>query len=130
MAGLPGPKLGAVRYPFVIGGDDYTGRMRFYVEHAIRGIPMFIDNIDAPMGFIRYDEAGSFLAFLVNYAFRGAVNGSSKGTISVREILDYVERKTGCKAVLAASGEEAPYNDEPAYSINTDQAEKLDHRSL
>ena len=118
----------AVRYPFVVGGEDYTGRVRFYVEHAIKGIPMYIDNIDAQMGFIRYDEAGRFLAFLVDHAFRGAVNGSSKGTISVREILDYVERKTGCKAVLDASGEEAPYNDEPAYSINTDQAEKLGFR--
>lgn len=115
----------AVRYPFVIGGDDYTGRMRFYVEHALRGIPMFIDNIDAPMGFIRYDEAGRFLAFLVDHAFRGAVNGSSAGTISLREILDYVEQKTGRSAVLAADGDEAPYNGEPAYSINTDRAEKM-----
>ena len=36
----------AVRYPFVIGKDDYTKRLLFYVEHVIKGIPMYIDNMD------------------------------------------------------------------------------------
>ncbi|MBQ3513862.1 MAG: NAD-dependent epimerase/dehydratase family protein [Lachnospiraceae bacterium] len=56
----------AVRYPFVIGKDDYTKRMLFYVE-----------------------------------------------------------RKTGSKAVFLDTGDEAPYNGEPEYSINTDKAETL-----
>lgn len=37
----------AVRYPFAIGMDDYTKRMRFYVEHTMKEIPMHIDNIDS-----------------------------------------------------------------------------------
>lgn len=48
----------AVRYPFVIGQDDYTKRLFFYVEHVIKGIPMYIDNIDCRMGFIGSEEAG------------------------------------------------------------------------
>ena len=115
----------AVRYPFVIGQDDYTGRLRFYVEHVMKGIPMMIDNPDCQMGFIFSDEAGKFLAFLAETDFRGAVNGSSGGTVSIREILDYVEAKTGKKAVLSPEGDPAPYNGEPEYSINTDRAKKL-----
>ncbi len=115
----------AVRYPFVIGQDDYTGRLRFYVEHVMKGIPMMIDNPDCRMGFIFSDEAGKFLAFLAETDFRGAVNGSSGGTVSIREILDYVEAKTGKKAVLSPEGDPAPYNGEPEYSINTDRAKKL-----
>lgn len=118
----------AVRYPFVLGEDDYTKRVLFYVEHAMRGIPMFIDNVDAQMGFIRADEAGLFLAHLAGQDLTGAVNGSAHGTISVREMLDYVEQKTGAKAILAPDGDEAPYNDEPAYSINTDRAESTGFR--
>ena len=118
----------AVRYPFVIGKDDYTGRLRFYVQHVLEGKPMYIDNADCPLGFIRSDEAGRFLAFLTESDFRGAVNGSSEGTVSVREILDYVEGKTGRKAVLAPDGDPAPYNGEPAYSINTDRAAALGFR--
>lgn len=115
----------AVRYPFVIGEDDYTKRLKFYIEHAMKEIPMHIDNVDAPMGFIRSDEAGKFLAFFADKEFLGAVNGSNGGTISLREILDHVEKITGKKAVLAADGEEAPYNGEFAYSINTEKARQL-----
>ena len=118
----------AVRYPFVIGKDDYTKRLLFYVEHVMKSIPMFIDNPDCQMGFIRSDEAGKFLAFLAGKDFRGAVNGASEGTISVREILDFVEQKTGKKAIIEASGDPAPYNGESEYSINTDKAAALGFR--
>ena len=86
---------------------------------------MYIDNADCQMGFIRSDEAGKFLAILAETDFRGAVNGSSAGTVSLREILDYVEKKTGKKALLAPDGDPAPYNGETAYSINTDRAKEL-----
>ena len=115
----------AVRYPFVIGKDDYTKRMLFYVEHTMKSIPMKVDNLDVQMGYIRSDEAGKFMAFLADKKVQGAINGSSKGTISLREIIDYVERKTGSKAVFLDTGDEAPYNGEPEYSINTDKAETL-----
>ncbi len=117
-----------VRYPFAIGMDDYTKRLRFYVEHTIKEIPMFIDNIDYQMGYIRSDEAGKFLAYLVDQDFTGAVNGSSDGTVSLKEILQYVEQRTGRTASLSASGEEASYNGEPEYSINTEVAEGLGFR--
>ncbi|MBO5258893.1 MAG: NAD-dependent epimerase/dehydratase family protein [Agathobacter sp.] len=115
----------AVRYPFAIGKDDYTGRLLFYVEHTMKSIPMKIDNIDDQMSFIRSDEAGKFMAFLADKNVQGAINGSSSGTISLREIIDYVERKTGSKAILSDTGDEAPYNGESEYSINTDKAEGL-----
>ena len=69
----------AVRYPFVIGKDDYTKRLLFYVEHVMKSIPMNVDNLDCQMGFIRSDEAGKFMAFLVDQDVNGAVNGSSEG---------------------------------------------------
>lgn len=118
----------AVRYPFVIGEDDYTERLLFYVERVKKSIPMHIDNLDAQMGFIRSDEAGEFMAFLAEKDFNGAINGSSKGTISLREIITYVEEKTGKKAIIDKTGDAAPYNGEPEYSINTDKAEALGFR--
>jgi nucleoside-diphosphate-sugar epimerase len=118
----------AVRYPFAVGKDDYTKRLLFYVEHTMRSIPMHVDNPDYQMGFIRSDEAGEFLAFLVDKDITGAVNGSSQGTISIREIIDYVEKKTGTRAILDKNGEIAPYNGEPEYSINTEKANALGFR--
>lgn len=118
----------AVRYPFAIGKDDYTKRLLFYVEHIVKSIPMNIDNLDYQMGFIRSDEAGKFMAFLVDKDVNGAINGSSEGTISIREIIDYVEKKTCSKAIISDGGEKAPYNGEPEYSINTDKAQSLGFR--
>ncbi|MBQ7839904.1 MAG: hypothetical protein IJ390_05380 [Lachnospiraceae bacterium] len=118
----------AVRYPFVTGEDDYTKRLQFYVEHTMKSIPMNIDNLGAQMGFIRSDEAGKFLAFLVDKDVTGAINGCSKGTVSIKEILEYVEKKTGTKAIIDRSGDKAPYNGEAEYSINTDRAEALGFR--
>ena len=118
----------AVRYPFVVGKDDYTKRLAFYVEHTMKSIPMDIDNLNSQMGFIRSDEAGKFMAFLVEQDIRGAINGSSEGTISIREIIEYVEKKTGTKAVVDKTGAKAPYNGEAEYSINTEKAGALGFR--
>lgn len=118
-------KFVAVRYPFVIGKDDYTKRLYFYVEHVLKQMPMKVDNLDNKMSFIRSDEAGKFISFLVDKDFTGAVNGCSRGTISVKQILDYLKQETGLNAVLSEDGDPAPYNGTPAYSINTQKAESL-----
>lgn len=115
----------AVRYPFALGKDDYTKRLLYYVEHTMKFIPMNIDNLDYQMGYIHSNEAGKFMAFLVDKDVRGAINGSSEGTISIKEIIEYVEKKTGTKAIIDKAGENAPYNGAPEYSINTEKAKAL-----
>lgn len=115
----------AVRYPFVIGEDDYTKRLYFYVEHVVKGKAMLVDNKENQFGFIRSDEAGKFLAYLAEHEFCGAINGSSNGTMSIDEIVAYVEEKTGKKAIYSPNGEIAPYNGEVNYSINTGLAKSI-----
>jgi len=77
------------------------------------------------MSFIRSDEAGKFIAFLVDKEVTGAINGSAEGTISIKEIIDYVEKKTGARAIIDKNGDNAPYNGEPEYSINTEKAKTI-----
>lgn len=118
----------AARFPVVLGEDDYTGRLRFYAEHVIRGIPMFVDDPDAQLGFIGSHEAGRFLAFLAEQKHTGPVNGCSAGTISPREIIGYVEKKCGRRAVFSEGGDTAPFNGRPDYSLDTGLAEKWGFR--
>ncbi len=123
---LAGPKQKvAVRYPYVIGKNDYTKRLLFYVEKTIKGIPMMIDNPDSQMSFVGEEEAGHFLAFLADNEFCGPINGACGGTISPAQIIRYVEERTGKKAVLRENGEAAPYNGEADYSISTARAETI-----
>jgi nucleoside-diphosphate-sugar epimerase len=115
----------AVRLPLVTGKDDYTKRLFFYVENIMKSVPTNIDNLDSQMSYIKSDEAGKFMSFLVDKDFTGPINGGSPGTISPREIISYVEKKTGTKAILDENGAEAPFNGSSSFSINTDTANKL-----
>lgn len=115
----------AVRFPFVLGRDDYTKRLTYYVANQIKGTPMYVNNIDSRMSFIRSDEAGKFLAFLAENDYRGPINACSTGGISIREIGEYVKSQTGKSPIYGNDGEDAPYNDTPSYSINTEKAEAI-----
>lgn len=118
----------AVRFPYVIGEDDYTKRLYSYVEHILIQKPMYIDNLDEKLGFIGSKEAGCFLAWLATQDFTGTINGSNSGTISMREVIDYVERMTGKKAIILPESESAPYNHAVAYSLDTSIAEELGYK--
>ncbi len=115
----------AVRFPFVIGKDDYTQRLFFYVDHIKKGIPMNVDNRKETIGFIDSREAGRFLAFIGENDFRGIVNAASKGAVSIEEVITYTEEKTGQKAILSEEGERAPYNGADSFSINVSRGESL-----
>lgn len=117
------PNSIAVRYPVVLGENDYTGRLRFYAEHIINGIPMHIDDMNSKISFIHEYEAALFLAHLVESNVTGTINGCSGGSISIAEIIRYIEENSGCKAILSAEGDEAPFNGCPQEAtLNTDRA--------
>ena len=65
------------------------------------------------------------MAFLADKDFCGAVNGASSGTISLREIIEYIEKKSGKKAIIKKDGDSAPYNGEVSFSVNTDKTRKI-----
>jgi nucleoside-diphosphate-sugar epimerase len=114
-----------VRFPYVIGMDDYTKRFSFYIESVCQKKAMAIDNLDQQMSFIDSKEAGNFLAFLATSSFTGPINGAAKGTISLAEILAYVSSKTGLTPAFSDSGESGKYNGTPEYSINVELADKI-----
>lgn len=99
-----------VRYPVVMGPNDYTGRLRFYVDHIQTETPMYINDMDCAMAYIHEEEAGEFIAFLADQDISGPINGSSLGMISPGEIISYIEKRSGKNAVLENSGDPAPYN--------------------
>lgn len=114
-----------VRYPFVVGLDDYTKRIPFYIEHILHQQPMYIDNLDTPLHFIDSQEAGDFMAFLANENVTGIFDGASKGTMTTREIITIIETLTNKKAILSKTGDPAPYNDTPYFDVNTQPAQEL-----
>lgn len=115
----------SVRCPYVLGKNDYTNRLLFYIEHVMKEIPMNIDNLDEQLCFSEEKETGECLAFLVNRSYVKSLNVCAKGTMSIREILDYVEKRTGHLAKINLAGSRAPYNGTLSNSLLTKKAEDL-----
>jgi nucleoside-diphosphate-sugar epimerase len=120
----------AVRFPYVIGNDDYTERLYFYVDHVVNSKPMNIDNFDEQIAFIRSDDAGKFLVHLAKSNFTGPINACADGTMSVREIINYVENKTNIKAIYAENADNGAYNGTPSFYLNTEKAEGIGYKFL
>lgn len=115
----------SVRYPIVLGKNDYTGRLEFYIEHIMNQKVMKIENYDSRICFVEETEAGEFMAFLVECNYYGPINGCSLGTISMREIIKYIESRTGKSAIIDSCGDEAPFNKVQNNSLNIDKAKQL-----
>ena len=99
-----------VRYPIVMGENDYTGRLDFYIEHIRDQKPMNIDDLEQEMAFIYEKDAGEFIAYLADHFVPGPVNGCSEDPVRISDIVAYIERGIGKKAVISPDGDEAPYN--------------------
>jgi len=115
----------AVRFPLIIGEDDYTQRLHFYVRHIMDAAPMHVDNLQAELAFIFSWEAGRFLAWLADKGCCGSINAANVGTATLGDIIAYIEEKSARKAVLSDTGEPAPLNGFPDYSLDLSKAEAL-----
>lgn len=117
--------VAAVRFPIVLGTDDYTQRLHFHIEHIAGGRPLGIPNPDALISFIRSDEAADFLYWLGFSALTGPVNACSDGAISIRDILSIIEAVTGKQAVTlseTAGGDMSPFGIEESWYMDTAKA--------
>lgn len=99
-----------VRYPVVLGENDYTNRLQFYIEHVMKEQPVYIDNLQHNISYINEKEAGLFISFLAENELSGAVNGCSHGNISIGKLLETIYQKTGKRALISEDGDKAPYN--------------------
>lgn len=113
----------AVRFPIVIGKDDYTRRLYSYVEHIARGEKMNIDNADARFSMIESLQAGAFLAYLADRKDTGPMNAAARGHISVAQIVKRIEEILDRKAILGSNGIPGEFNGYPHNTLSTEKAE-------
>lgn len=101
-----------VRFPFIIGEDDYTERFAFHVRAVLENQPVGSVNPDARFGFIDSAEAAEFLVAVAKSEFSGPINAGSDGSYSIRELLDEVAEVTGISYSFAneATTNRSPYD--------------------
>lgn len=117
--------VAAVRFPIVLGTDDYTRRLHFHIEHVQAGQPIGIPNPQAEISFIRSDEAADFLHWLGSSTLTGPVNACSDGTLTIGGVISIVEAATGKPAVVrreTADSDSSPFGIEESWVMDTAKA--------
>lgn len=128
---MPASSCAFVRYPIVLGPNDYTKRLVFYVDRIKKELPIFVDDLQMQSPFIHEDEAGEFIAHLAEHFVPGGVNGASNGTVKIADLISYIEKAVQKKALLDKAGEPAPFNGLPRdRSINTEKAQSLGYKFM
>ena len=115
----------AVRFPVVIGENDYTKRLRFYVERIVREEAIYVSNLKTHLSLIDEETAGSFLAYLANKNYVGPINACNEGEITIEELIDMIEKSVGRKAILKEDGEVATYNEYGDNTLDTHRAKAI-----
>jgi nucleoside-diphosphate-sugar epimerase len=115
----------AVRFPIVMGEDDYTERLVFHIQHIKNSKPIGMPNPEAVMCFISAEEAARFLLWAGESEITGPINACSQGTITLRELVGLIEEATHKQAILKAHTEEehmSPYGVEHSWYMDTVKA--------
>lgn len=99
-----------IRFPILLSEAKESNLLDYYVDHIVHEQPMYIDNMDAKLSFFPNQEAGRFLAFLASAKQEGVYHISSKGNMTVRQIIQYIEEKTNKKACICECDDAAPLN--------------------
>lgn len=94
-------KAAIVRFPIVLGLDDYTERLKFHVDRVKADQDIYFPDMNNKMVFIHSQEAGRFLRFIGESSFEGAVNAASTGAISMNRLMNLIEQAVGKKVMLA-----------------------------
>ncbi|WDM21158.1 NAD-dependent epimerase/dehydratase family protein [Paenibacillus polymyxa] len=118
--------VAAVRFPIVLGTDDYTKRLHFHIEHVREGTEIGVPNTEAQISFIRSDEAADFLFWLGHTPLTGPVNACSDGTVRIGEIISIIEQVTGKHAVMkekTADEHMSPFGITQSWYMDTSKAQ-------
>lgn len=115
----------AVRFPLVIGPDDYTGRFQFHVDRVKKGEPIGLGNREDRLGFITSEDASRFLQFAAEKRLAGPYNAGSPGSVSMQELIERIAAATGTDARIAQAADRdsrSPYDVGGSLSIIVDKA--------
>jgi len=105
--------VAAVRFPVVIGENDYTERLLFHVKKIADHQELVIKNLENEMTFITEEEAGEFLYWLSTNEVTGPINACSNDVITFNELIQICEEELGTKANIVDQGEkenQSPYD--------------------
>ncbi len=117
--------LTAVRFPIVLGEDDYTLRLKFHIDKIKEGVPLVFPNVQARISFIHAQDAANFLFSLAaTKRSLGAVNCCSSEPVVLAHLIQRIERVLGKKAQILSQkmgGALSPFGVEADWFMGTEK---------
>lgn len=117
-----------VRLPYVVP----TSRLKYYCDNIVNEVPMNISDTDRAFTFVKDTDVGKFLPWIAAQEYCGPLNFAGKGFVTVGGIIEYIEKKTGKKALIEnnPSLPEEPFFkfNENSYSMNLDRLISLNYK--
>jgi nucleoside-diphosphate-sugar epimerase len=117
----------SVRFPFILGPDDYTGRLKFHVDHAKSNEPIYVPNPKALISMIDSEDAARALAWLAESSLTGPLNVASPKPISLHHLFGQIQLVLGHEPVFAdieTPDNHSPYGVAADLAVNIDRLEK------
>lgn len=115
-------ELTAVRFPIVLGTDDYTERLKQHLDWMKQEKTIYFPNIEAEISFVQSQDAGAFLASLITKGLSGPVNVCAEKPIALKKVIQILETTTGKRAKTVhkeSEGEPSPFGIESDWNMNT-----------
>jgi nucleoside-diphosphate-sugar epimerase len=120
------------RLPIVLGEDDYTGRLRFHVERALRGEPVAFPSLDARVSFIHAQDAAELLLAAARTDYAGPLNVAAREPLRLSRLRELVEAGTGRPLLLASEadgGAPSPFGAEADWWMDVSRLESVGLRA-
>ncbi|SER68865.1 NAD-dependent epimerase/dehydratase family protein [Psychrobacillus sp. OK032] len=118
----------AVRFPIVLGLNDYTKRLHFHIEKIVNQEEIHLVNPEASIDFITEEEAGKFLAWIGLSDFTGPINALSNGSVKLSDMITTIEEKSQTSTIITATPNEtntSPFNISESWLMNNEKARNL-----
>jgi nucleoside-diphosphate-sugar epimerase len=117
-----------VRFPFLLGPDDYSRRLEFHIDRVKSGQPIAIPELGARISLIHAADACSFLEFALGAEFSGPINVASPDPITLGGLIAMIEAEVGKPVVIGDGSDpesQSPYGPPGDYFMATGHSHKL-----
>ncbi len=118
----------SVRFPYILGPDDYTRRLEFHVERITRNQMLYLPDPSARVSMIHSEDACRFLRWSMDKNFTGPINVASSAPIRMSDFLSEIEKRVGRRALLAQQPSPqitSPYATKSDYFMDCQKVEKV-----
>jgi nucleoside-diphosphate-sugar epimerase len=100
----------AVRFPIILGPDDYTKRLRIQVRRIAQGEPVNVGKPASEISLVASRDAAEFLLWLSTVEETGPFNACSIRSIALSDIISMIESVTGKSAMVRRQPDEDPFS--------------------